>query len=72
MNISNTNRGGILIIDESLDCIDSNNFELLPKLMNLVKMYYSTIILISHRRIDNSIIDNDISISRRGNYSVIL
>jgi hypothetical protein len=70
--LGNCNRGKLLIMDESLDCIDSGRFnDDLPKLLNMIKKYYNTIILISHRFISDDIIDKNINIVRNNDYSII-
>jgi len=70
--LGNCNRGKLLIIDESLDCIDNTRFnEELPVLINMIKKYYTTVILISHRNITDDIVDQNIKITHSNGNSCI-
>jgi DNA repair exonuclease SbcCD ATPase subunit len=72
MSISNCNRGSLLIIDESFDCIDKNRFNIdLPMIIGKVKKYYSVILLISHRVLPQEVIDNEIIIKMKDSNSYI-
>lgn len=42
------NKVSLLFIDEGLDCIDNNNFRLLPTLFEKLTQFYEKVILISH------------------------
>lgn len=65
-------RGKFLIIDESFDCIDQDRFiNELPDTINMIKKYYQSMLLISHRDLPEDIIDNNIKIRSYGKYSVI-
>ncbi len=72
MNVSNGNKCSFLIVDESLDCIDSARFDLeIPRILNTIRRYYDKILLISHRDIDDELIDKQLKISYYGGYSTI-
>ena len=71
LNITNTYKCRFLIIDESLDCIDKDNFNnQLPDIIDTIRNYYQSIIIISHRYIPQSIINKTIKIKsqKKHNY----
>lgn len=62
-----------LIIDESFDCFDQNRFiSVLPELFEVMRMFYRTILLISHRSVPDSCIDKQINIHHSNSSSLIL
>jgi DNA repair exonuclease SbcCD ATPase subunit len=62
-SISNQSRSGFILIDESLDCIDQTRFvEKLPDIIESIRKYYQTILLISHRDVPTDIIDKQLKI----------
>jgi hypothetical protein len=72
INISNTYRCGLIMIDEALDCIDQNRFvEELPKIIDTLRQHYHTIITISQRDIPEHLIDYSIKINAKVGYSTI-
>ena len=44
-------KSGMMIIDESLDCIDTNNFERIGEVLGKLRENYHSILLISHREV---------------------
>ncbi len=63
---------GFIIIDESLDCIDNTRFiDQLPDIIEAIKQYYQTILLISHRDVSTKIIDKQLKIHNQSTYSTI-
>ena len=72
MNISVSYQCGIIIIDESFDCIDQSKFsDQLPDIIEIIRMYYQTIICISHREIPANVIDKQLKIIHWGQHSTI-
>ena len=64
-------KSAIMLIDEEVDCIDVENFDTkLPEIMNKLKKFYYTILLISHRDV-TKLKDWDIVINNNGTYSRI-
>ena len=60
---SDKNKHDIIIIDESIDCIDTENFDnRVVSISEILKETFSVIIMISHRDIPRSVIDNEIEI----------
>src|SRR3990167_9403664 len=58
LNVTDTFKCRLMIIDESLDCIDQTKFiEQLPEIINTIRNYYQTIIFISHRDVPLNMID---------------
>jgi DNA repair exonuclease SbcCD ATPase subunit len=48
--INGGTKASLICIDETLDCMDERNFETtLPDLMSVLRMYYRTTVVISHR-----------------------
>ena len=72
LSITDTFRCGFIIVDESLDCIDQNLFiDQLPFIIEALRHYYQTILLISHRDVPEQVIDKQLKISHYGDYSTI-
>jgi DNA repair exonuclease SbcCD ATPase subunit len=72
LSISNTFLCEFLIVDESLDCIDQRRFvDNLPEIIEVVRQYYQSILLISHRDVPDNIVDKQLRINRHGTYSTI-
>ncbi len=54
----------LLIIDEKLDCLDSNNFiKVITDIVPIIKKYYDTIIFVSHRDVPTQIVDHQLKIN---------
>jgi hypothetical protein len=52
-----------LLIDEALDCLHERNFlEELPRIIEVLKPFYPTMLLISHREIPNAVVDQSLRI----------
>jgi DNA repair exonuclease SbcCD ATPase subunit len=65
LELDQTFHPDIFIIDESLDCIDSENFGLcIPRIFKLLREHFDTNIIISHRDIPHDLIDNHLRIKR--------
>jgi len=65
--------GKFLIVDESFDCIDQNRFITeLPDTINIMRKYYQSILLISHRDLPDDIIDKNIKIKALKDWSMII
>lgn len=63
INSAIDDRCNMFIIDESLDCIDQHRFiHLLPIILNLMRQYYRSIIIISHRDLPVHTVDYRITI----------
>lgn len=72
LSISSRYKCGLLIIDESLDCLDQVRFvEQLPNIIDIMRQFYQTIIMISHRDIPPNMVDKQLKINPYGTYSTI-
>jgi hypothetical protein len=61
--ISNVSKPDFIVIDESLDCIDTVRFyQKLPEIISLMRAQYQTILLISHREVPSYLINKNILI----------
>ena len=70
LSISNRFRSGLMVVDESLDCIDQHRFvQQLPTIMEAIRKYYQVVILISHREVPATIIDKQLKITVHGDGS---
>ncbi len=68
---SYNSKSSLMIIDESLGCIDDNNFHTkLPNVMNMITQDYSTCLAISQRDFSH-ISDNVITIRKQNGTSII-
>ena len=65
------NKNTFFIIDEGMDCIDSNNWEKLPILIDNLQQQYSHIFLISHNDKVKKLINKAITINHINNISKI-
>ncbi len=63
---------GFLIFDEAIDTLDSSRFEdVLPMIVDILKTYYRSILLISHREIPKAVVDRQLKITVNGTSSFI-
>lgn len=61
----NSNRGDLLMIDESFDCIDENNFnQTVPELLKILHEKFKNVLIISHRDISSDEIYKKITVSK--------
>lgn len=73
ISISKVPKCGILVIDESFDCIDKDRFvEKLPDILEIIKRQYHSVLLISHRDVPHHLLDKKIKISFNGETSLIV
>jgi DNA repair exonuclease SbcCD ATPase subunit/DNA repair exonuclease SbcCD nuclease subunit len=72
LNICDTFKCGFIAIDESLDCIDQTRFiDEMPSIIDAIRHYYSSVLLISHRDVPCQMIDKNLNIHTFGSYSMI-
>ncbi len=63
---------GFLIIDESLDCVDQTRLiEDVPEILEVIKSFYQTLVIISHRDIPHSVVDKNLQIHVFDKYSTL-
>lgn len=72
INLTQKFRSSLIVIDESFDCIDARRFaNKIGDILEELRRSYKTIILISHRDIDDMHCDHQLSIIQNNSYSTI-
>lgn len=71
INVSNLTRPDIFIIDEGFGALDDSNIESCNSLLNSLKKYFKTILIISHVDAVKDIVDSSIEITRKGKDSYV-
>ena len=69
LNVSNLPKGNIFILDEPGTALDAENMEGFVRILQLIKMYFKTVILISHVDSLKDIVDVEISIDKTNGYT---
>lgn len=66
--LAHSGRSSLFIIDEAMDSLDDFNWQkALPEIFQMMRLDYLTILFISHREIDESMIDHRIKLERDNN-----
>ena len=71
VNISSLAKSDIFIIDEGFGALDDTNIEACSRLLNSLKKYFKSIIIISHIDAIKDIVDKNIEIGINGNDSYV-
>lgn len=71
INISNLARPNMFILDEGFGALDSNNIDACGSLLESLKKYFKTILIISHVDAIKDIVDNTIEITSKGKDSYV-
>ena len=66
INVSSLPKSDVFIIDEGFGALDSSNVEACGRLLNSLKKYFKSIIIISHIDAIKDIVDKNIEISIKG------
>ena len=69
LNVSNLPKGNIFILDEPGTALDAENMEGFVRILQLIKMYFKTVILISHLDSLKDVVDIEIIIDKPGDYA---
>jgi len=69
LSISNLPKGNIFILDEPGTALDAENMEGFIRILQLIKMYFKTVILISHVDSLKDIVDTEIVIDKEGGFA---
>ncbi len=69
LNVSNLPKGNIFILDEPGTALDAENMEGFIRILQLIKMYFKTVILISHVDSLKDIVDVEITIDKTNGYA---
>ena len=71
INVSSLPKSDVFIIDEGFGALDASNVEACGRLLNSLKKYFKSIIIISHIDAIKDIVDKNIEISIRGKDSYV-
>jgi DNA repair exonuclease SbcCD ATPase subunit len=69
LSVSSLPKGNIFILDEPGTALDAENMEGFIRILQLIKMYFKTVILISHVDSLKDIVDLEISIDKNGGFA---
>jgi len=70
--VSLIGRSSLCIIDEACDCLDKNRWDsTVAEMIEELKMNYLHILFISHNNVPENVVNNQISIDFRGDYSYV-
>jgi DNA repair exonuclease SbcCD ATPase subunit len=71
LSVSSLPKGNIFILDEPGTALDADNMEGFIRILQLIKMYFKTVILISHVDSLKDIVDVEITIDKTGGYASV-
>ena len=71
LSISSLPKGNIFILDEPGTSLDAENMEGFIRMLQLIKMYFKTVILISHLDSLKDIVDTEITIDKTGGFACV-
>jgi len=69
LSVSSLPKGNIFILDEPGTALDADNMEGFIRMLDLIKTYFKTVILISHLDSLKDIVDTEITIDKSGGYA---
>jgi len=69
LSVSSLPKGNIFILDEPGTALDADNMEGFIRILQLIKMYFKTVILISHVDSLKDIVDVEITIDKDGGFA---
>ena len=69
LSVSNLPKGDIFILDEPGTALDADNMEGFVRILELIKSYFKTVILISHLDSLKDCVDTQIIIDKKGDYA---
>ena len=71
LSVSSLPKGNIFILDEPGTALDAENMEGFIRILQLIKMYFKTVILISHVDSLKDIVDVEITIDKKDGYAKV-
>jgi len=71
LSVSSLPKGNIFILDEPGTALDAENMEGFIRILQLIKMYFKTVILISHVESLKDIVDVEITIDKTNGYASV-
>jgi DNA repair exonuclease SbcCD ATPase subunit len=69
LSVSNLPKGDIFILDEPGTALDADNMEGFIRILDLIKSFFKTVILISHLDSLKDCVDTQIIIDKKGTYA---
>jgi len=69
LSVSSLPKGDIFILDEPGTALDADNMEGFIRILDIIKTYFKTVVLISHLESLKDCVDTQIVIERHGNYA---
>jgi len=69
LSVSSLPKGNVFILDEPGTALDAENMEGFTRILQLIKMYFKIVILISHLDSLKDIVDVEITIDKNGGYA---
>jgi DNA repair exonuclease SbcCD ATPase subunit len=61
----------VFILDEPATALDADNMEGFIRMIDMIKVHYDVVILISHLDVLKDIVDTTITIEKNGSYSYV-
>ena len=71
LSVSSLPKGNIFILDEPGTALDADNMEGFIRILQLIKMYFKTVILISHVDSLKDIVDVEITIDKKDGFAIV-
>jgi len=71
LNVSSMPKGDVFILDEPGTALDEENMEGFVRLLDVVKTYFKTVLLISHLDSLKDCVDQQISIEKKGHHAYV-
>ena len=71
LSVSSLPKGNIFILDEPGTALDADNMEGFIRILQLIKMYFKTVILISHVDSLKDIVDIEITIDKKDGFATV-
>tara|TARA_R110000823_G_scaffold101813_2_gene218602 strand:- start:383 stop:1354 length:972 start_codon:yes stop_codon:yes gene_type:complete len=71
LSVSSLPKGNIFILDEPGTALDADNMEGFIRILQIIKMYFKTVILISHVDSLKDIVDVEITIDKKNGYATV-
>jgi DNA repair exonuclease SbcCD ATPase subunit/DNA repair exonuclease SbcCD nuclease subunit len=69
LSVSSLPKGNVFILDEPGTALDTDNMEGFIRILQLIKMYFKTVVLISHVESLKDIVDLEITIDKRDGFA---
>ena len=69
LSVSNLPKGNLFILDEPGTALDADNMEGFVRILEMIKTYYKTVLLISHMDALKDHTDHMINIEKKGGYA---